>query len=228
MKKISRKDLQGLRRQFPVLSKEDMKGCVGGYGNGYSGGGDDLFNHGFGGYDPDGNFHWYSGYTQEELYYWEGEWPGGWVYGLGYVNPEFSYNGDKTIYGHYDIIHEAVDWVEGVGSGGRYEENTYTIIENGQLTIVTSTKNPWATYNWSANVVVYVNGIKKDVYYYSPSPTGYDYNSPGMVPLGSVNIDLTQYHGQVRVEVVTSGSHGDHIIGYSAVNGTQVVYDEYR
>ena len=104
MKKISRKDLQGLRRQFPVLSKEDMKGCVGGYGDGYSGGGDDWFDHGFGGYDPDGNFHWYSGYTQEELDNWEGEWPGGWVYGLGYVNPEYTY----TVYekGNY--------WKDGV------------------------------------------------------------------------------------------------------------------
>ena len=40
MKKISRKDLQGLRRQFPVLSKEDMRHYVGGYaGGGYFGGG---------------------------------------------------------------------------------------------------------------------------------------------------------------------------------------------
>ena len=40
MKKISRKDLQGLRRQFPVLSKDDMRHYVGGYdGGGYFSGG---------------------------------------------------------------------------------------------------------------------------------------------------------------------------------------------
>lgn len=40
MKKISRKDLQGLRRQYPALTKEEMKHYVGGYnGNSYFGGG---------------------------------------------------------------------------------------------------------------------------------------------------------------------------------------------
>lgn len=40
MKKISRKDLQGLRRQYPVLTKCEMRRYVGGYdGGGYFGGG---------------------------------------------------------------------------------------------------------------------------------------------------------------------------------------------
>lgn len=114
MKKISRKDLEGLRRQFPVLTKEDMRHYVGGYGNGYSGGGfgNDWFYHGFGGYDPDGNFHWYSGYTQDELDNWEGYWPGGWVYGLGYVAPDtniyggngygYGWGNDDSYWGDYD------------------------------------------------------------------------------------------------------------------------------
>lgn len=96
MKKISRKDLQGLRRQFPVLSKDAMKNYVGGYNGGYTGGGigDDWLDHGFYFKDPDGNYHWYRGYTQEELDNWEGDWPGGWVAGWGYVAP------DSFAYGH--------------------------------------------------------------------------------------------------------------------------------
>lgn len=40
MKKISRKDLQGLRRQYPVLTECEMRRYVGGYdGGGYFGGG---------------------------------------------------------------------------------------------------------------------------------------------------------------------------------------------
>lgn len=39
MKKISRNDLQGQRRQFPVLSKDAMKNYVGGYNGGYTGDG---------------------------------------------------------------------------------------------------------------------------------------------------------------------------------------------
>ena len=94
MKKISRKDLQGLRRHFPVLTREEMGLCVGGYGNGYSGGGsgDNWLDHGFYFVDPDGNSHWYRGYTQDELDNWEGDWPGGWVAGWGYVIPDgFGY-----------------------------------------------------------------------------------------------------------------------------------------
>ena len=83
MKKILKKDLQGLRKSFPVLGKEEMRCYVGGYFDGYSG--DNWQNHGFGYTDSDGNYHWFSGYTQEELNNWEGPWYGGWVYGWGYV-----------------------------------------------------------------------------------------------------------------------------------------------
>lgn len=69
MKKVSWKNLQGLRRQFSVLTEDEMRHYVGGYDGGYSGGGtgDDWLNHGFYFVDPEGNYHWYRGYTQEEL-----------------------------------------------------------------------------------------------------------------------------------------------------------------
>lgn len=110
-----------MRQQFPVLTKEDMRHYVGGNGNSYFGG--DWFYHGFGGYDPDGNFHWYSGYTQEELDNWEGYWPGGWVYGLGYVAP------DTDIYGKYPGGNNSYDpW----GNGYPYwpGSNGYPGLEN--------------------------------------------------------------------------------------------------
>lgn len=107
MKKITKKDLKGLKQIFPVLEKEEMRRCVGGSSGGYYG--DDWFNHGFGSYDPYGNFHWYSGYTQDEFNNWEGTWYGGWVYGLGYVYPDvyiYGYQGDGGSdhygYGYYD------------------------------------------------------------------------------------------------------------------------------
>lgn len=232
MKKISRKDLQGLRQLYPVLTPEEMKHYVGGYGygDGNMGGSglgyDDWFNHGFLFEDSYGNTHWYSGYTQEELNDWEGSWPGGWVYGLGYVAPDFDCTGDKTIYGHYDTIHYRYDWAEDVGGKGTYREDTYTRLEGGLLTVTTNTYNPNVSYNWAAQAVVYVNGEKRDVFNFDSSGT-YIYTSD-MVPLGSVTIDLTQYHGQVRVEIVTSGNRGDSYTGYSRVNGTQTIYDEYR
>lgn len=104
MKKISRKDLQGLRRQFPVLSKDAMKNYVGGYNGGYTGGGigDDWLDHGFYFKDPDGNYHWYRGYTQEELDNWEGDWPGGWVAGWGYVAPDGFAYGTYQGWNNYD------------------------------------------------------------------------------------------------------------------------------
>lgn len=139
MKKISRKDLQGLRRHFPVLTEDEMRHYVGGYDGGYSGGGtgNDWLNQGFYFVDPDGNFHWYRGYTQEELNYWEGNWPGGWVAGWGYVAPDSfiygtypdnNYNpwGDNSLWGYdsfwgygYSSIYGYLGW-PGTGFPGYY------------------------------------------------------------------------------------------------------------
>lgn len=75
MKKISRKDLQGLYRQFPIMTKEEMKNCVGGYSDGYFTGG---MSYGWGGYGdfPVG----YGGYPG-------GSYLGG---GYSYSNPYFD------------------------------------------------------------------------------------------------------------------------------------------
>lgn len=221
MKKITKTNFQGLRQLFPVLRKDEMRQCVGGSSDGYYG--NDWLNHGFGGYDPDGNYYWHSGYSQDEFYGNEGPWYGGWVYGLGYVYPDAGCVGYRTIYGHYDTIHGTYDPVEGVGIYGSYKEDTYTRIRDGQLTVSTSVFNPTNQYDMIGQVVVYENGEERDVFELQIS--GSYYTSPGMNPLGSVTIDLTQYHGHVQVKVRTSGSRGDSYTGYSAVNGESIVYD---
>lgn len=128
MKKISRKNLQGLRSQFPVLSEEEMRYYVGGYDGGYSGGGigDDWLNHGFYFVDPDGNSHWYRGYTQEELDNWKGDWTGGWVYGLGYVSSDGfcygTYQGGNNYnpWGDYDAWGNGYPGWPGTGYPGYF------------------------------------------------------------------------------------------------------------
>lgn len=105
MKKISKKDLQGLRRLFPILGKEEMRRYVGGYSNGYWGGGSSGTDYYF-----DGQCYGSGGITQDEFNNWEGTWYGGWVYGLGYVGPDVNIYGsgdsshplpEVTIYGSY-------------------------------------------------------------------------------------------------------------------------------
>lgn len=60
MKKISRKNLQGLRRQFPVLTEDEMRCYVGGYdGGGYFGGGVGYgWGDGYGDFGGDSGGYW--------------------------------------------------------------------------------------------------------------------------------------------------------------------------
>lgn len=76
MKKISKKDLKGLKQLFPMLGKEEMRHYVGGYLGGYwSGNWNGFYSY----FD-------YGGYTGDNGYYYDGS---------GYRLPEV------TIYGYY-------------------------------------------------------------------------------------------------------------------------------
>ena len=92
MKKISKQDLKGLSKSFPVYGQEDMRNVVGG---GEPSSVDEMAAYiennrtGVSLTDADGNVHWYSAVTEEEFNNWEGPWLGGYVVGLtGYVLPE--------------------------------------------------------------------------------------------------------------------------------------------
>lgn len=237
MRKITRQDFQKLQQHYPVLTEEEMRYYVGGYSDGYSSGGiDDWLNHGFGGYDPNGNYHWYSGYTLDELNNWEGDWPGGWVYGLGYVAPDtviYGYYGD-TSRPHYEIFnstHFNYDFVEGMGAGATYQSSIAVRNSNGILDIACTIKGiPGysVTYTYSGCVEIYVNGQKREETYLYRDPNGTYLTEQGTGYIGGATVDLSKYHGQVEVKVITSGGRGDSYTGYSANSGSTTIYNEYR
>jgi hypothetical protein len=76
MKKITKKDLRGLKQLFPMLGKAEMRHYVGGYSNGYWNG---NWNNPYSYFD-------YGGYTGYNDYYYDGS---------GYRLPEV------TVYGYY-------------------------------------------------------------------------------------------------------------------------------
>ena len=76
MKKITKKDLRGLKQLFPMLGKAEMRHYVGGYSNGYWNG---NWNNPYFYFD-------YGGYTDYNGYYYDGS---------GYRLPEV------TVYGYY-------------------------------------------------------------------------------------------------------------------------------
>ncbi|MEO4963519.1 hypothetical protein ABHZ67_03495, partial [Bacteroides thetaiotaomicron] len=76
MKKITKKDLRGLKQLFPMLGKAEMRHYVGGYSNGYWNG---NWNNPYSYFD-------YGGYTGYNGYYYDGS---------GYRLPEV------TVYGYY-------------------------------------------------------------------------------------------------------------------------------
>ena len=76
MKKITKKDLRGLKQLFPLQGKAEMRHYVGGYSNGYWNG---NWNNPYSYFD-------YGGYTGYNGYYYDGS---------GYRLPEV------TVYGYY-------------------------------------------------------------------------------------------------------------------------------
>ena len=83
-KKIKKSDLSGLCRPALQTGTQPSR-SAGYYGSGDS---DGSYGYGTSGY-----------YTLEEFYAWEGVWPGGWVYGLGYVAPDAVIEGYYPYYG---------------------------------------------------------------------------------------------------------------------------------
>ncbi len=96
MKKISKNNFQGLNLIRPEQAQQSMASqanSASDYYEGYYYGGKwwpDPFgtgwcNGGYGFIDSDGNYNWFPAYSVDEYENWQGEWPGGWVYGIGYV-----------------------------------------------------------------------------------------------------------------------------------------------
>ena len=110
-KKIKKSDLSGLCR--PALKTGTQPNRSASY---------------YGSSDSDGSYGYgYGGtsgyYTLEEFYSWEGVWPGGWVYGLGYVAPDAVIEGYYPYYGGGEDDEEEPPYYYSYSEYDDYEEH---------------------------------------------------------------------------------------------------------
>ena len=136
MKKISRKDLQGLRRQFPVLSKDDMRQYVGGYdGGGYFSGGTGYgWGDGYGDFGGGSGGYWggsSDNYYDNAFNYWLAS--GNYFYD---ENGNFFWsNGDyfTDAYGNPFMYGGSTNSGYGYGYGGAYELPEVEVTADGRV-----------------------------------------------------------------------------------------------
>lgn len=95
-KKITRMDLAGLRNHFEILTEAEKRMCIG-CGTGTQ-------------EDP---------YTIDEFNNWQGDWTGGWIYGMGFIGPEVVVYGGGTSYSSGEIY------------GSEYPFNPYSDFYSG-------------------------------------------------------------------------------------------------
>lgn len=210
MKKLSRKNLDELAMVMPVLSETEQRMFVGGNSGGMPSG-------------PDAEI-----YTWEQ--YWSmnasGTWTGGYVEGYGYVTPDVTITADGTIQQDFSGSTIAFAAVEGVGITGNIIYNGYSLIENGNMTVIWNVAVPrfGNNVNASGEVLVYVNGTQ--VLCQSLSTSSSIIYDPAYIPLGSTTFNLSQYSGQVEVKVrmgYTNYSDGNY-----GVYSEETIYSVYR
>ena len=217
-RKITRMDLVGLSRNYYVLSREEMKSKMGR--------GEDGNPPGFGFTDAYENYFWYRAYSQEDFINWTEPWYGGWVEGWGYVAPEIFVYGRYTIFESFYTVYPRYDFTENHGFKATYSTHAYTTIENGLLVLTASGTNVSNLYNMCGNAEIFVNG--KSVALIPLNRNGANLYSKGDIPLGSISINLRNYHGFVEVYLKTGEGRGDSYTSYSGTGGGLKVYEGYR
>ena len=206
-KKIKRCNLIGLTTNYYCLTPKEMSFYIGGSSV-------DAY-----------GITWF---TQDEFDNWKGEWPGGYVCGMGYIGPEGTiYGGHYISYGLFDDTFYRYALYEGIGIGASYEVYSGTTLCNGVLTVGSVAYNFTWKFNVGGSVVVYVNDVEQDRH--SLNNSGANIYPTGSIPMGSTTINVGHYKGHVVVKLesyeylidseATSGHYG--------TVGIQVLFDAY-
>ena len=194
---------------MPVLSEMEQRCFVGGNSGGIPG-------------DPYAEY-----YSWDQ--YWSmassGTWTGGYVDGYGYIAPDTTITADRRIMNDFSGTTIAYSLVEGVGMSGSITYKGYSIIEDGNMTVIWNIATRFGNdINASGEIIVYVNGSQ--VLCQSLSTSSSMIYDPTYIPLGSTTFNLSQYSGQVEVKVRMGYSKYDN--GNYGVYTEETIYSEYR
>jgi hypothetical protein len=268
MKTITRRDLKRLTEIFPVYNETQRKSVVGGktgtewwwdWMNAVTYASPESITQNYGSQGSVGNLiysgsnyssYQYSGttghsgpegtvwYTQEQLVNWPGEWPGGYVEGWGYVEPDVVIYGSSGSYGssgtsnsfgdgrfinQYHINGPKYIFAEGVGGNASCFLDGYVIQDGNDIKVWSSMSGAYIPQAHTSGIVeLWVNGSLKQTKPLTLEPS--IIYKTGTHPLGSADFNLSNYSGHIELKINCQYDINPGGIGYIGSTIDGVIY----